>query len=258
MNCPNCGQQVNPGEKFCINCGAALTQTDQTSSAAGEQDHSVQTAQVAAKGKALAKSYWGFLVRTLKRPVEASLKETSHYYGYISIGLSALFLALSSALMIRNAMSGFSGYIDTPDFFSMFIGPCIGLFISFFLNAAVTFTIIHVVHKTHIGFNVFVTQYAGQATPAVFAAAAVFLLELLTVNNFLTGLIFILAIALLYFPAVSSVFVYKNNGSFDRLYAYLISAAAIAIVQSIYFMLMAVSLLSQVMNSIHSNLPFSF
>ena len=32
MNCPNCGKELNPGDKFCIDCGTKIE-----SSTAGDQ-----------------------------------------------------------------------------------------------------------------------------------------------------------------------------------------------------------------------------
>lgn len=255
MQCPNCGHEVGTDAKFCTNCGTSLQPGDVSGSDSGSQAQAHSSAAFAQKterSKVFAKSYWSFLVRTVKQPIEASLKETNRYYGYMSIGLATLLLSFGVALMIRHSVNnvGLGGYVDSPDFFSLFIGPFIAFFGSVLLNAIVTFAIIRLVHKATIDFNVFITQYSGQATPAVFAAALFFLMELVSLNNFLSWLIFFLTILLLYFPAVASIFSYKNNSSFDRLYAYLISAAAIGIVQSIYFAIVAMSLLSQLIDQL--------
>ncbi|TGA99737.1 zinc-ribbon domain-containing protein [Sporolactobacillus shoreae] len=269
MKCPNCGTEIDADSRFCTNCGASIIGAAQSAPASdpeagtGGAPFSSQPAPSASrdqlnataeKGKQVAAGYWGFLVRTLKHPIQASYEETSKIYGYISIGLASFFLALGFALMMHNVVSAVTGFYSSDVPAPSMVGPFFGIFFSlailFLLVAVITYAVVHLAYKAATPFHVFISQYAGQATLGVFASALFFLFELVKLNNFLTAILLVLGIGLFYQPFASIIFTYKNNGTFDRLYTYLITTVVVGIAQSIFISVVALSLLSQIVSEL--------
>ncbi|RYL94016.1 zinc ribbon domain-containing protein [Sporolactobacillus sp. THM19-2] len=268
MKCPNCGRENDDDSKFCTHCGTPLQAAQQTA-ATGHSASSNRAATgdqinaAASKGKKIAKSYWGFLIRTLKHPVNASYEETSHLYGYISMVLYSFFFSLGIVLLTRNAASSALGYFGSSDvplpnmtgmFFKLFFTA--GFFI--FVTALVVFAIVHLIFKTTMPFHTFVSQFMGQATLSVFVMALFFLLELVHINNFLSFVLLYAGIFLLFIPETSIAFTCKSNDRFDRIYTFLITLVLTGIAQTIYLVIVGMSMIQSIVEELERFNPMGF
>ncbi|PWF99722.1 zinc ribbon domain-containing protein [Levilactobacillus bambusae] len=96
--CPQCGSEVQAGQRFCNKCGYDLTPAPDTQTeasvdnvqAAESQEHprNERTEQV----KTYASNYWVWLKATWLTPGRFSQGENA-YFGIISLGLSAVLMA---------------------------------------------------------------------------------------------------------------------------------------------------------------------
>lgn len=234
MQCPKCGREVEDNAKFCTFCGERLTDqaagSEQPADVARKELAAASTVSVSRSTESFLAGYWSYFLRTLKHPLKAGIREKNSFYGYISLALEALFLAIGFTQLINHLTSVLPEVIGsklTLNYFQVFLF----IFFDALAIAAVTYAVIRIVYKNDMNFNAYITKYAGQGTPVLILCAFDLLIGLAGINGSLTYVLFIAAFVLLFMPGTVTLFAVANNGQIDRIYAYLITFVLSTLVQ---------------------------
>lgn len=153
--CPNCHAMIEAGDKFCTSCGFKFTEQVATQQQPAQENQPVQPAQQQTqpvqqnnenmeKLKSNSKSYWNWLVTSLKNP-GSDQKADSKWYGVITIALEAIiplaFLYFSLSSSINKTMGSLSSKV-TDSFGSLIFGlvifsigtKLIEILVSYYMN----------------------------------------------------------------------------------------------------------------------------
>ncbi|WP_010631591.1 zinc ribbon domain-containing protein [Sporolactobacillus vineae] len=254
MHCPNCGHEIEKGAHFCTSCGAKLDHEASAASAAGAReeqaagrDVSVANEQRTGEGIGIISDYWEFIVATLKQPFSQGIKATNGIFGYVSIVLAALLLSAGIYQWLNHLMALFPDFVSAKlpfDFIHLFLF----VLVDCFLIAVLTYLVVKWIYRNSIPFNQFLTKYAGQGTPVLVLTAVTFLIGLAGLQSTLPVFIMALTIGLLFLPSTTTLFAVENHGRLDRIYAYLITYVATALIQALLFRIA----MQPVIDSLHS------
>lgn len=240
MHCPNCGHEIEKGAHFCTSCGAKLDhEANATSTRAREEQAAASDVPVAnkqtGKGFGVISDYWKFIVTTLKHPFSQGIRATNGVFGYVSIVLAALLLSAGIYQWLNHLLSLLPDFVSSAKLPFDFIHLFLFVLVDCFLIAVLTFVVVRWIYRNSLSFNQFLTKYAGQGTPVLVLTAITFLIGLAGLLSELPVFLMALTIGLLFLPSTTTLFAVENHGRLDRIYAYLITYVATALIQALLF-----------------------
>jgi hypothetical protein len=232
LKCPNCGQELEDGDLFCTNCGVRIAEPAATAAVPRATAPDRET-----PGGEGYRKYWLFLLRTLKHPLAQGVRETHPYFGYISFLLTSLLFSIGLTSWINHMISSFVKMLPVVDqaavsnFMLNYYQVFFFILLDTFAIAAVTYGVIKLVYRSNLGFNVFVTQYAAIGTPVLALSLLTLVIGLAEIGGTFPLIIISFNFSLLFLPSTVLLYAVKNNGTMDRVYAYLITLVATTFVQ---------------------------
>jgi len=140
QSCPQCGSE-ELGAKFCMACGYQVSQSEgnvESQLAASHAEPSNGNTYVD-QGKNMAKSYWEFLMATVKHPTQQAqtMNGGSMVNGLITLVLYSLLIPL----MIYFVIKGTFGEFMAPSFSEVFFKPAFFILLFMALNTAVIYAV---------------------------------------------------------------------------------------------------------------------
>lgn len=192
MQCPNCGQQTEPG-KFCTNCGAQLS-GEETAAASDPINNVGQGAtppidnsqaettqgksanETAAKLKKEASDFWRFFLKLLKEPSAAQKCDSKSLIpGIITMVIFSLFIALGTYLAARQI----SSFFMSVSFVDSFLIPFVQFMVLFAVLAALTFAGAKLAAQ-NLSFTSVISKFGAYSIPFLVLAVLGFLLSLIS------------------------------------------------------------------------------
>lgn len=152
MKCPSCGQDTEKG-KFCMNCGAQLSNEEIAAAAAGDEASAPPVGEKAQSDgeensdqsnsnefverlKSEATHFGNFFVRMIKSPTEATKSKSNELIpGIITMVIFSLLIALGTYLISRSIGSFFM----EVSFVESFVIPLVQFLILFAVVAGLSF-----------------------------------------------------------------------------------------------------------------------
>lgn len=268
--CAQCGNQLKVGAKFCPKCGAAVTPIHEAPNHAqsiSEPDNTAEsnsdgtvnkilTTETVQNVKAFSGNYFSWFKMTIRHPGHA-IEPTNRNFGLTSIGLEALLLVLSIALILHkaqniandftNSLTGNTeaaihagGFILKTSVLVFFM--VIGIY-AIYIGTAYAFR--RVVNTDSMQFKDFINQFAAITNLILIFNLLTLLLTILTgATDFsgVTGLFFFM-IPTIGIMNLAFVYIIINNvvkPHIDKFYSLIIAEIALGVALTIYVMILAI------------------
>lgn len=182
--CPQCGSE-ELGAKFCMSCGYQISQTEESAEGQVAAAHAAANGNTyVEQGKNIAKSYWDFLLATVKKPTQQAqiMGRGSMINGLITLVLYSLLIPLMIYFVIKGT---FGGYM-APSFSEVFFKPAFFILLFMALNTAVIYAVAKP-GNNNLNFKDVVARFGGflVVPTLLFVLAIIFsVLQLFTMVGF--------------------------------------------------------------------------
>jgi len=228
---------MKASEKYCIKCGLPASDTvsgmkEQVTvekvSADLELSHvesnreSVRDKPPIGKVKETVSSYWMFVRENLKAPLARAQKSgpLDFVYGYISIGIISLLLALGSYIKISLWTSGWTDFFGyrTPFFETFFTALFYGI-IGFLAAAGIVFAVLKLMFGSNVSFHSVLGRFGSLLTVPL-AISVLFFFASFTGVDFILGFITLLLLCILQAAIILTFysFVSQTKSTTDSFY----------------------------------------
>lgn len=214
MKCANCGHEMKASEKYCIKCG--LPAFDTVSEVkkqpnAGETSADLDLGHVESKRESIGgkppsgkiketvSSYWQFIRENLNAPLARAQKSgpLDFVYGYITIGIISLLLALGGYIKISLWTSGWTDFFGyrTPFFETFFTVLFYGI-IGFLAAAGIVFAVLKAMFGSNVSFHSVLGRFGSLLTVPL-AISVLFFFFSFTGVDFILGFITLLFLCII-------------------------------------------------------------
>ncbi|WP_182199812.1 zinc-ribbon domain-containing protein [Paraliobacillus salinarum] len=273
MYCKNCQAPLETDAKFCVNCGAKVTETsNQTEGTVAEHDQVAATNagistennqgtstnsntdnkatanEYVDQGKEVAKKYWSFLPQAVLHPYATSkrVNEEGMINAIITLVLFSLFIPLSSYI-------GVSTYFRAP-FFDTVLKPFVIMLLFFALLIAVKFGVAKLM-KANISFIGVLARFGTlMVVPTIFVLASIIFMFLSSYT--FSVLLMVCAISFASIASMATIFSIKEKavgrGGLDVIYGVIITYVAMMII----LFIIGDSIMGRLIGDIQNNLYF--
>lgn len=295
MNCPNCGTKIQPGDKFCGECGADLTTLNQKEkfvpTSKIEENTHVQTSKDSQEREAVRpvdsnqqapnenqpihnnnsvhnekvngflKETWNFTLDTFKSPTHTTLNANRYNVGAALTAL-ALFILLN-ALVFTGMLSslysyGSMSYVHSFPFLSVMLRLFFVLALYFFVLYAVGLALSMIFNKS-VDFKTLIKQYSSVFIISISLHVISLLFALLGSIQLYIFFMLLALIVLVFTPLYVFLINSENkNVGLDKLYISILHFLAIALGLLIVSLLSAEILAGPVFNFIDEILSDPF
>ena len=236
MKCSNCGHEMKANEKFCIKCGLSASDVatemkkpdveevsaDLELSHVESNHESVKENTPIGKVKETVSSYWVFVRENLKAPIARAQKSgpLDFVYGYITIGIISLLLALGGYIKLSLWTSGWSDFFGyrTPFFETFFTALFYGV-IGFLAAAGVVFAVLKLMFGSDVSFHSVLGRFGSLLTVPL-ACSVLFFISSFTGVDFILGFVTLLLLCILQAAIILTFysFVTQTKSTTDSFY----------------------------------------